>query len=76
MNDYNKPICWWRGTVSDFFEQGGFEPKMKCITMKVDPVVNQINETSRTGILQLKLALSARWLNESKLEALPKLKPF
>jgi hypothetical protein len=53
--DGDKPICYWRGKVSEFIDPN---PIYKWIPLKCDLAIGSVKDPWRAGMLSVKLSIN------------------
>jgi hypothetical protein len=55
LMDGTKPICFWKGSVSDFKDPN---PKYRWLTMKTDKAIGSVENDYEAGLLQFKFSIN------------------
>ena len=52
--DGNVPICYWKGSTSDFVEPN---PTYRWLTMKADKALGKVEKDYEAGMIQFKMSI-------------------
>lgn len=54
LMDGENPICFWKGSVSDFNDPN---PKAKWLNMKADKAIDKVDKEYEAGMIQFKMSV-------------------